>query len=353
MKVAIFSSHRYERDFLDANPEILASVPALQVQFLQPRLHSTTAALAKGADAVCIFVNDDASASTLQKLSDFGVKLILLRCAGFNHVDISTASSLGMTVLRVPAYSPYAVAEFAVALLLTVARKTHKAFNRIRDGNFALNGLMGFDVHGKTVGVIGTGKIGRIFAGILKNGFGAKVIAYDIYPSQEAKDMGIEYVEKVNDLYKQSDIISLHCPLLPSTKRMIDKEAISLMKKGVVLVNTSRGELVDMDALIEGIRSLVIGACGMDVVEGEQALFFEDHSGEILENDRIQTLISFPNVLITPHIAFCTDTAMGNIWGTTVSNFVQFMEKRGKDNDSTSSSTDEKLTNEVLPQQHK
>lgn len=339
MKITFFSSQRFERDYLDDNPDILTKIiPGLQCQFLSARLHSATASLATGADAVCIFVNDDANTSVLQTLHSLGIRLLLLRCAGFNQVNLSTASSLGIRVLRVPAYSPYAVAEFAMSLLLTVVRKTHKAYNRTRDSNFALNGLIGIDIHGKTIGVIGTGKIGRLFAKICL-GFGANVIAYDLYPSQEAKDMGVEYVKEIDMLYERADIMSLHCPLLKSTRHMINKEAIGKMKKGVVLINTSRGELMDMDALIEGIRGMKIGACGMDVIEGEQTLFFEDHSGEILEDSRISTLISFPNVVLTPHVAFCTDTALNNIWTTTINNFAEFSKDKDKK---------EPFTNEVV-----
>lgn len=337
MKITVYSSRRYERDFLDANPDILTSNPKLSFNFLAHRLDESTAFMAAGSDAVCAFVNDNIDATTIEILASGGTGCILLRCAGFNQVDLQAAAKHSMTVLRVPAYSPYAVAEFAVALLLTVGRKTHKAYNRTRESNFALHGLMGFDIHGKTVGVCGTGKIGRLFAKILL-GFGTKVLAYDIYPSEEAKKMGVEYVE-LDELYARSDIISLHCPLLPTTKHMIGKEAMEKMKKGVILVNTSRGELVDMDALIDGLRSRKIGACAMDVVEGEQDLFFDDHSGEILENENITQLQSFPNVLLTPHVAFCTDTAMTNIWSTTVKNMNEYIER---------TENGDKLTNEVL-----
>lgn len=339
MKITFFSSQRFERDYLDDNPDILTKIiPGLECKFLSARLHSATAALAAGADAVCIFVNDDADADVLTTFHNLGIRCLLLRCAGFNQVNLATASSLGIRVLRVPAYSPYAVAEFAASLLLTVVRKTHKAYNRTRDSNFALNGLIGFDIHGKTIGIIGTGKIGRLFARICL-GFGANVIAYDLYPSQDAKDMGVEYVQEVGQLLESAHIVSLHCPLLPSTRHMINKEAIDKMKKGVILINTSRGELVNMDALIDGIRSAKIGACGMDVVEGEQALFFEDHSGEILEDARISTLISFPNVILTPHVAFCTDTALNNIWTTTINNLAEFSKDKDKK---------EPFTNEVV-----
>lgn len=339
MKIAVFSTQEFERDFLKTNPQIKESVPELDFQFLSERLRTSTVDLAEGADAACIFVNDEADASTIRQLADIGVKSLLLRCAGFNNVDLEAAAEHQIVVQRVPAYSPNAVAEFAVALLLTVARKTHKAYNRTRDFNFALRGLRGFDIHGKTIGIIGTGKIGRIFAAVM-NGFGARTIAYDIRPSDAGRKVGIEYVS-LDELFSQSDIISLHCPMLPSTRHMINADAISKMKKGVMLLNTSRGELVDMDALIDGIRKKIIGSCGMDVLEDEQDLFFEDHSGEILHNDRISTLLSFPNVLITPHIAFCTDTALTNIWETTIHNFVEFNKSGNSSN---------KFSNQLLPE---
>lgn len=338
MKIAVFSSKRYEREFLANNPQVTENDPKIEFEFIALRLDSTTAYLAAGSDAVCAFVNDSINDETCSQLARLGTRCILLRCAGFNQVDLPAATKNGITVLRVPAYSPYAVAEFAVALLLTVGRKTHKAYNRTRESNFSLFGLMGFDVHGKTIGVCGTGKIGRLFAKIMLS-FGTKVIAYDVYPSAEAREMGVEYVA-LDELYAQADIISLHCPLLPTTRHMIGEDAVSKMKKGAILINTSRGELVNMDALIKGLKEKTIGACAMDVVEGEAALFFDDHSGEILEDEKIIMLMSFPNVLITPHIAFCTDTALANIWGTTVQNMIEFTFK-GKDDSS-------KLTNEVL-----
>ncbi|KAI0564756.1 D-isomer specific 2-hydroxyacid dehydrogenase [Gracilaria domingensis] len=343
IRVVVYSSKRYERDFLTSHPHLAKIAPNVQLEFLAPRLDATTAPLAAGADAVCIFVNDCADEETIQTLSKNGTKCLLLRCAGFNQVDLKAAALNGVTVLRVPQYSPYAVAEFAVALLLTTVRKTHKAYNRTRESNFALSGLLGFDIHGKTVGVCGTGKIGQLFAKIML-GFGARVIAYDIYQSEEAKKMGVEYVS-FDDLLATSDIISLHCPLFPSTKHMINAEAVGKMKKGVVLINTSRGELVDMNALIFGLRRGIIGGCGMDVMEGEQELFFDDHTGEILEDEKILTLQSLPNVLITPHIAFCTDTAISNIWSTTYANVLRFIERRNS-----GGSGGEALKNEVVAQ---
>lgn len=351
MRVTVFSAKQHEIDFLTQHDEIKAALPEVTFDFVSARLSAATAEQARGADAACIFVNDNADKAALEILNECGVKCLLLRCAGFNQVDVEYASNLGIYVLRVPAYSPYAVAEFAVALALTTVRKTHKAYNRSRESNFALRGLMGFDIHGKTVGVIGTGKIGRIFATILKS-FGTRVIAYDVFHSEEAKKIGVEYVT-LDELYRESDIVSIHCPLLPSTRHMIDDSAVSKMKKGVVLINTSRGELVDIDALIVGLRKKIIGACGMDVVEGEQMLFFDDHSGEILENDRISTLLSFPNVIITPHMAFCTDTAMTNIWSTTVQNLADFRHHSTRGTFLGSFEKETPLKNQVLPQHAK
>eukprot|EP00177_Eucheuma_denticulatum_P003376 GFKZ01006109.1.p1 GENE.GFKZ01006109.1~~GFKZ01006109.1.p1 ORF type:complete len:343 (-),score=36.68 GFKZ01006109.1:552-1580(-) len=324
MKITVFSSRLDEREFLSAHPSVLDTTSPTALEFCHTSVHldSSTAHLAAGSDAVCAFVNDNVDEKTIKTLKSVGTRCILLRCAGYNQVDVNSAAKHGVVVLRVPAYSPHAVAEFAVALLLTVGRKTHKAYNRTRESNFALRGLMGFDVHGKTVGICGTGKIGRLFAKIILS-FGTRVIAYDVRQSKEAKEIGVEYVT-LDQLWQRSDIISMHCPLLPATRHMINEDAVNRMKKGVILINTSRGELVDMDALINGLRSKTIGACAMDVVEGEEGLFFDDHSGEILDNERISKLVSFPNVVLTPHIAFCTDTAMKNIWTTTVANALEF-----------------------------
>lgn len=327
IRVVVYSSKRYERDFLHKNPQIANIAPNVQLEFLAPRLDANTASLAAGADAVCIFVNDCADAAAIETLARNGTTCLLLRCAGFNQVDLKAAKAYGVTVLRVPQYSPYAVAEFAVALLMTIVRKTHKAYNRTRESNFALSGLLGFDIHGKTIGVCGTGKIGLLFAKIML-GFGARVIGYDLYPSDAAKEMGVEYVP-FDELLAQSDVISLHCPLFPSTRHMINAAAIEKMKKGVILINTSRGELVDKNALIYGLRRGIIGGCGMDVIEGEEELFFDDHTGEILEDEKILTLQSLPNVLITPHIAFCTDTAISNIWSSTYQNVLAYVERKG------------------------
>ncbi len=321
MRVAVFSAQRFERDFLQESG-LLQEFGSVDIDFLEARLEADTAKLAMGYDAVCAFVNDSICAATLKGLKEGGVRCLLLRCAGFNNVDLAAAAEHGICVLRVPAYSPYAVAEFGVALLLALARKTHRAYARVRDGNFAAGGLTGFELHGRTVGVIGTGKIGRLFARILA-GFGATVLAYDVRQSEEAIKFGCEYVP-MDELLSRSEIVSLHCPLLPSTRHMIDAEAIGKMKRGATLINVSRGELMDTRAVVDALKSGQLGALGADVYEGEAGLFFHDLSGQVLKDDTMMTLQSLPNVLLTPHVAFLTDTALGNIWTTTFNNVLDF-----------------------------
>ncbi|MBP3540613.1 MAG: 2-hydroxyacid dehydrogenase [Clostridia bacterium] len=316
MKIAVFDTKPYDRPGFEA----LGEKKGIQFKFLEPKLSEDTVELARGFDGVCIFVNDTANAAVIDKLHEMGVKVIALRCAGFNNVDIKHCFGK-IHVVRVPAYSPYAVAEHAMALLLTSIRRIHKAYIRSRDFNFSLNGFTGFDLYGKTVGVIGTGKIGRVFIDICR-GFGMKVIAYDKFP---AKDSGIEYVS-LDDLYRRSDIISLHCPLTEETDHMIDADAIRRMKKGVVIINTSRGALIDTDALVEGIKDRQVGAACLDVYEEESDIFFEDNSGHIMEDDTLARLISMPNVIVTSHQAFLTEEALGNIAETTVDNLLEFFE---------------------------
>ena len=282
-----------------------------------------TVALARGCEAVCVFVNDTVNAAVIERLHEYGVKLIALRSAGYNNVDVRAAFGK-VHVVHVPAYSPYAVAEHAIALLLTSVRRTHKAYNRTRDFNFSLSGLTGFDLHGKTMGVIGTVKIGRIFIDICR-GFGMHVIAYDRFPAQ---DGGIEYVS-LDELFARSDIISLHCPLTEETRHMIDADAIAQMRKGVVIVNTSRGGLVDAEALLEGIKARKVGAACLDVYEEEADVFFEDRSGHILNDDLLSRLISMPNVIVTSHQAFLTAEALDNIAETTVGNILSYFERDG------------------------
>ncbi len=315
-RIAFYSTKPYDVETFNAVKEKLGSL--VELDFLDVHLTKRSASLAQGHDAVCAFVNDTLNAEVLQILAQHGIRLILMRCAGFNNVDMATAKQLGIRVLRVPAYSPYAVAEHALALIMTLNRKTHKAFNRVRDNNFLLDGLVGFDVHGKTVGVVGTGKIGEIFAGIMK-GLGCELLAYDPYPNDAVKAMGAKYVS-FEELLQGSDIISLHCPLMPATHHLINCQAISQMKTGAMLINTSRGGLVETQAVIHGLKTGRIGAMGLDVYEEEGDLFFEDLSTSVVQDDVFSRLLTFPNVLITGHQAFLTKEALVNIATTTLEN---------------------------------
>jgi D-lactate dehydrogenase len=314
MNLTVFGVHAFERATLS---EALGGSHKLHL--LAPALSIETAPLAAGADALCIFVNDDASAPVLEKLAALGLRFLVLRSAGFNNVDLDAARRLGIRVARVPAYSPYAVAEHTIALMLALNRKLVKANNRIREGNFALDGLVGFDMHGKTAGVIGTGTIGRLVAQILR-GFGCKVLAYDPAPDADwAVQQGVRYAP-LEELLALSHIVSLHAPLTPATQYLIRAETIALMKRGVMLVNTGRGALIHTRDVIAALKSGQIGYLGLDVYEEERGLFFEDHSGEILQDDVIARLMTFSNVLITSHQAFLTDTALRNIAETTREN---------------------------------
>ncbi len=319
IRVAFFDAKAYDKPSF----EHYAAESGMEFRFLETKLNEDTVSLAEGCDAVCVFVNDTVNAAVIDKLHGYGVKLIALRSAGYNNVDVKAAFGK-VHVVHVPAYSPYAVAEHAMALLLTSVRRIHKAYNRTREFNFSLNGLTGFDFHGKTAGVIGTGKIGRIFIDICR-GFGMKVIAYDRYP---AEGSGIEYVP-LEDLFARSDIISLHCPLTDETRHMIGASAIEQMKKGVVIVNTSRGGLIDAEALLEGIKARKIGAACLDVYEEEADVFFEDRSGHILNDDLLSRLISMPNVIVTSHQAFLTEEALNNIAETTVGNILSYFTNDG------------------------
>lgn len=296
------------------------------MHYFETRLYAKTAKLAHGFDVVCVFVNDVVDAEVLKDLNDNQVKLVALRCAGFNNVDIDKASELGVGVVRVPAYSPYAVAEHALGLMLTLNRKLHKAYTRVRDGNFALDGLLGFDIHNKTVGVIGTGKIGQIFTDLL-SGFGCRILAYDKFPNDKLKERGITYVD-LQELYQKSDIISLHCPLTYETYHMINEYAIAGMKPGVMIVNTSRGPLIDTNAIITGLKSEKVGYLALDVYEEEEDLFFEDLSEKVIQDDTFVRLQTFPNVLITAHQAFFTREAIDNITQTTFKNIDEFLHKK-------------------------
>lgn len=317
MKVAVFSTREYDRQFL----EVANYDHEHELVFFEVQLNRNTASLANRYPAVCIFVNDVADAATLEILASHGTSLIALRSTGFNHVDLKAAARLGMQVVRVPAYSPYAVAEHVVAMIQTLNRKTHRAYNRVREGNFSLEGLLGFDLHGRTIGVVGTGKIGQIFAQIM-NGFGCQVLGYDLFKKPAFEAVG-QYVD-LPELLSQSDIISLHCPLTPETYHLINPKAIEQMKPGAMLINTSRGGLVDTEAAIKGLKSKKIGALGLDVYEQESDLFFEDLSNEIIQDDLFERLTTFPNVLITAHQAFFTKEALENIAETTMQNISDF-----------------------------
>lgn len=315
MKTAFFDTHPYDRQSFDASNQAFGH----ELAYFESRLSAETASLAEGYPAVCAFVNDTLDRPVLERLHQGGTRVVALRCAGFNNVDLAAAETLGITVVRVPAYSPHAVAEHAVALLLCLNRKIHRAYARVREGNFALSGLVGFDMNGKTVGVVGTGKIGQVAARIFA-GFGCRVLAYDPYPDPEfAARVGVEYVP-FDDLLTASDVISLHLPLTAETTHLIDDGAIARMKPGTILVNTSRGGLVDTAALIRGLKSERLGGAALDVYEREAGVFFEDFSLCVIQDDELARLLTFPNVLITGHQAFLTETALGNIADTTLAN---------------------------------
>lgn len=319
IQVAFYDAKEYDKPSF----EHYGSLHGIRFRFLETKLNEDTVDLARDCDAVCVFVNDTVNAAVIDRLYAHGVKMIALRSAGYNNVDVQSAFGK-IHVVHVPAYSPYAVAEHAIALLLTSVRRIHKAYNRTREFNFSLNGLTGFDFHGKTVGVIGTGKIGRIFIDICR-GFGMHVIAYDLFPAQNSD---IRYVT-LDELFEQSDIISLHCPLTDQTRHMIDAAAIEKMKKGVVIVNTSRGGLISAEDLLEGIKARKVGAACLDVYEEEADVFFEDRSGHILNDDLLSRLISMPNVIVTSHQAFLTEEALNNIAETTVNNILSYFTKDG------------------------
>jgi len=312
---AVFDTKPYDREPLQR----ASAAGGIEWHFLEFRLTRETVPLAKDSQAVCVFVNDRLDRPCLEALAAQGVKLVALRCTGFNNVDLAAAKELKLTVTRVPVYSPYAVAEHAIALLLTLNRKTHRAFNRVRELNFSLNGLVGFDLHGKTAGIVGTGKIGRIVAQILR-GLGMKVQAYDPFPAPEwAQQNGVEYVDALT-LARNSDVISLHIPLTPETKHLIRRETLEVMKPGTILINVSRGALIDTTALIEALKSGRLGGVALDVYEEEEGIFFEDLSGQVLQDDELARLLTFPNVIITAHQAFLTREALADIARTTVAN---------------------------------
>lgn len=316
MKVAVFSTKPYDRRFL-----VEANHGKHELRFLDAKLDKDTVSLANGYEGVCVFVNDQLDRKVLVALKDLGVMFVALRCAGYNNVDLKAADELGMTVVRVPAYSPHAVAEHTVALILSLNRKIHRAYNRVREGNFSLDGLIGFDLNGRTVGVIGTGRIGEITARIL-HGFGCRILAHDLFPNPELNAF-LEYVD-LDTLIASSDILTLHCPLTPETHHIIDTSNIAHMKHGVMLVNTSRGALINARAVIAGLKSGKIGSVALDVYEEEADVFFEDLSEQVLQDDVLARLLTFPNVLITSHQAFLTTDALQNIASTTVANISGF-----------------------------
>lgn len=318
MKVAVFSSKPYDERFLGA----AAAEAGLDVEFFEAHLDVRSVPLARGHDAVCAFVNDDLSAPVLEQLDELGVKIVALRSAGFNHVDLEAARRRGLTVVRVPAYSPTSVAEHTVALILALNRKIYRAYNRVREANFALEGLLGFDLASRTVGVVGTGRIGLAVATIMR-GFGCTVLGYDRFPNPEAAAAGLDYVN-VDELMSRSDIITLHAPLTAETHHMVNADTIDAMKDGVMLINTSRGGLIDTAAVIAGLKSAKIGSLGLDVYEEEEDLFFDDLSNQVLQDDLFSRLLTFPNVLITGHQAFFTEDALEAIAATTVNNLVAF-----------------------------
>jgi D-lactate dehydrogenase len=318
MKVAVFNTKNYDQRFLEAANLNYDH----ELVFFEPRLTAITATLAANFPAICVFVNDQLDRLTLEKIANQGTKLIALRCAGFNNIDLKASAELKLTIVRVPAYSPYAVAEHTIALIMSLNRKIYRAYNRVREGNFSLEGLLGFDLHNCTVGIIGTGRIGRIVGQILL-GFGCKIIAYDQYPNPEFASQGFTYVS-FTELISLADIITLHCPLTPQTHHLINAAALANMKSGVMLINTSRGGLIDTQAVIKALKSGKIGSLALDVYEQEEDLFFEDLSNEVIQDDLFQRLLTFPNVLITGHQAFFTQNALENIAETTLANIHDF-----------------------------
>lgn len=325
MKIAFFSTKPYDKDFFEKHNQ------KHELTFYEVALNETSVRLAEGNDAICVFVNDKVNASVIEKLTQLGIKLIALRCAGFNNVDLEAAQKANIGVVRVPAYSPHAVAEHALALIMTLNRKTHKAYNRVREGNFSLEKLIGFDLFQKTVGVIGTGKIGEAFARIML-GFGCKVLAYDVFPNQSLIDSGVNYAS-LDEVLRESDIVSLHCPLTDKTLHLINENSITKMKTGVMLINTSRGALVDTQAVIEGLKSKKIGYLGLDVYEQESNIFFNDLSEEILVDDTLARLMTFPNVLITSHQGFLTEEALTQIAIVTLNNIADFEQGKKSGNE--------------------
>jgi D-lactate dehydrogenase len=325
VRVAVFSAKNYDREYLEG-----ANTSRYELRYFEPQLNEGTVSLAAGFGIVCVFVNDRVNASVMEKLAALGVRLITLRCAGYNNVDLTAAAQHHITVVRVPGYSPHAVAEHPIGLILALNRKLPRAYNRVREGNLALDGLLGFDIFGKTAGLIGTGKIGSVVAHIL-TGFGCRILAFDPMPNETCSALGVRYV-KLDELLTQSDIITLHCPLTPDNKHMIDATALRVMRDGVMLINTSRGALIDTLPVIEALKSGKIGYLGLDVYEEEEQIFFEDRSGLIISDDVFSRLLTFPNVIITGHQAFFTREALENIATTTIDNITKFESGLALDN---------------------
>lgn len=327
MRVAFFSTHQFDRQFFDdANAD-----HRHDLLYLEPRLTAATAVLAQGHPAVCAFVNDHLDRAVLNALAAGGTKMVALRSAGFNHADLAAARSLGLTVARVPAYSPHAVAEHTIALILALDRRIHRAYARVREGNFSLDGLLGFDLAGRTAGVVGTGRIGTLVARILR-AFGCDVLAFDVAPSDECAATGVRYAT-LEEIWAASDILTLHVPLTPTTRHMVDSRAIAKMKRGAMIINTSRGALVDTQALIDGLKDGTIGHVGLDVYEEEEALFFQDLSSHVIQDDVFARLLTFPNVLVTAHQGFFTAEALRAIARTTLDNITAFEERRRTGNE--------------------
>lgn len=327
MKIALFDTKPYDKVSFDR----INRSYRYEISFFKFHLNSQTVDLTRGFDGVCPFVNDDLSRPVIQRLSKNGVRIIALRCAGYNNVDLEAAYEMGIVVTRVPSYSPHAIAEHALALILSLNRKIHRSYFRTRDNNFTLNGLLGFDLHGKTAGIIGTGRIGKTLISLLK-GLSMDVIAYDFYPDEQAaRDLGFDYVS-LDDIYRRSRIISLHCPLTKETHHMINGASIGKMRDGVMIINTGRGHLIDTKALIAGLKKGKIGAAGLDVYEEEERYFFEDHSDQTMADDVLARLLTFHNVLVTSHQAFFTEEALENIGSTTFKNFDDFFSGRTVEN---------------------
>lgn len=329
MKVAVFSSKPYDKKYLNSVLQAKHASSDIQLIFHEFALNEDTVSLVDGADAICIFVNDTCNEDVITVLAEFGVKAILLRCAGFNNVDLEAAQRNRIMVANVPSYSPEAVAEFAVALIQTLNRKTHRAYNRVREGNFALDGLLGRTLHGKTVGIVGVGKIGLATARIMK-GFGCRLLAYDPYPSDAFKEYG-EY-RSLEDLLPECDIVSLHCPLMEQTRHIVNSDSLALMKEGAMLVNTSRGGLIDTESVIQALKTKQIAGLALDVYEAEGELFYNDHSSHIIQDDKLMRLMTFPNVVICGHQAFFTEEALTEIAECTLNNLEEFMQHKTSKN---------------------